>query len=183
MAGHPSPLLPEKALAALFRKDIKALKRFLNEATVNLRSDLYGRTLLMLAVGVEDGLGLVRLLIEAGADVNLADTRGRYTALHFAVIDFRLEAVRVLLKAGADPNARDASGWSPLHHLVRGHDLMKLLALELVGHGADPDQADGAGVSAREEAERTGRRELFQGLVTPKRRPKAKGRRTRRPAP
>jgi ankyrin repeat protein len=183
MADDSPPVLPGKALTALFRKDVKALQRFLNGDTVDLRSDLYGRTLLMLAVGVEDGLELVRLLIEAGADVNLADTRGRYTALHFAVIDFRLEAVRLLLKAGADPNARDASGWSPLHHLVRGHDLMKLLALELVGRGADPDQADGAGVSAREEAERTGRRELFQGLVMPKRRPKAKGRSTRKPAP
>jgi ankyrin repeat protein len=183
MADHSPRLLPEKALTALYRKDIKTLKRFLNEDTVNLRSDLYGRTLLMLAVDVEDGLELVRLLIEAGADVNLADTRGRYTALHFAVIDFRLGVIRLLLKAGADPNVPDASGWTPLHHLVRRPDLTKLLALELVGHGADPEQADGAGVSAREEAERTGRRELLQGLAMANRRPKAKRRRARGPAP
>jgi ankyrin repeat protein len=176
-------MLPEKIVTALYRKDFETLKRDLNRDTVNLRSDLFGRTPLMLAVGIEDGLELVRFLIEAGADVNLADTRGRYTALHFAVIDFNKEMIRLLLKAGADPNAPDSSGWTPLHHLVRGINLKKMIAHELVGHGADPDQKDGAGVSAREEAERSGQKDLLQGAVMPKRKPKPGGQGKRKAKP
>jgi ankyrin repeat protein len=179
MAARPTATLPEKAITALYRKDYKALGRFLNKNTVNLREEGTGRTLLMLAVGLEDGIAMLRFLIDHGADVNLHDHTGRYTALHFAASDIDKEAVRILLAAGADPNAPDESGWTPLHHVVRGPDTRVLLVLDLVGKGADPAQKDGAGVSPRDEARRLGEGNLLRCMrtLTRGRKPKSKGKR------
>jgi ankyrin repeat protein len=176
MASPTSLTLPRKIVAALYRKDFKALKRFLNKDTIKLGDEDDGRTLLMLACGVEDGLELVRFLIEQGADVNLADTGG-CTALHFAVIDFRKEVSRLLLECGADPNAQDDSGWTPLHHLIRGPNFKVLLAMDLLRYGADPHQDDAAHESPRDAAEREGEDDLLallskQKTSRKKRRPK-----------
>jgi ankyrin repeat protein len=175
-------MLPEKIITALYRKDYPALKRFLTEETINLREERTGRTLLMLAVGIEDGLEMLRFLIDSGADVNLADHKGQHTALHFAAFDLHQEAVRILLQAGADPNAQDAHGWTPMHIVVYEPDPRKLLVLDLVGEGADPDRKDGRNVSPREEARRTSQLDLLHcmGSPKPKRTPAGQGKRTRR---
>ena len=49
MADRSTPTLPERIITALYRKNYKALDRFLNEKTVNLRDKEDGRTLLMMA--------------------------------------------------------------------------------------------------------------------------------------
>jgi ankyrin repeat protein len=171
VAKSSPPTLPERAVTALYRKDYKALGRFLTAETVNLRTGSDGRTLLMLAACATDAdPAMVRFLIDHGADVNLADTAGRYTALHLAACSLRKDVVQVLLKAGADPNAADRSGWTPLHHVVAAPDPRFFLVRELVGHGADPDQKGGAWKTAKELAAETGRQELFRGVEQPKRR-------------
>lgn len=96
--------------------------------------------------------------------MNVADTAGRYTALHLAAASLRKDVVQVLLRAGADPNAADASGWTPLHHIVVAPDPRFLLVLELVEHGADPGRRAGAWKTAKELAADTGRQELFRGV-------------------
>lgn len=45
---------------------------------------------------------LVQLLTDAGADLNMTDSRG-YTALHFAVTEGNVEVVKKLLSSGANP--------------------------------------------------------------------------------
>ena len=78
---------------------------------------------------------LVRLLLEAGADV---EWRGgdeedeetyEWTALHHAASGGHLEAVRVLLEFGADIDATNADVDSPLHLAVmsRHADVVRLL--------------------------------------------------------
>jgi hypothetical protein len=59
----------------------------------------------------------VRLLIEAGANVN-AQTCGQGTALHCSAEEGYTEIVALLLKANADPNIKDSKGKTPLDFAV-----------------------------------------------------------------
>jgi len=75
-----------------------------------------GRTPLILAAR-GDNEALVRVLLEAGADVAARHTGGG-TALHSAVeAGGSAAVVQVLLEAGADPDARDNAGLTPLQEL------------------------------------------------------------------
>lgn len=79
--------------------------------------DQAGRDPLHYAAKNNDAHG-VGVLLAAGVDVNLTDTRSRYTPLHFAVQDGAVDAARVLLDAGADVQAVCAPGLTPLHLAV-----------------------------------------------------------------
>ncbi|MCY3757629.1 MAG: ankyrin repeat domain-containing protein [Acidobacteria bacterium] len=58
---------------------------------------------------VETAFSLTKVLIEAGANVNLPDARG-WTPLHWAAIDAPDSIVTLLLKAGADPQIQNNRG-------------------------------------------------------------------------
>lgn len=76
-----------------------------------------------LHAGLAGPLGIdgVRLLVEAGADVN-ARQHGGYTALHAAAQNGRIEIVDLLLDRGADPNAATEDGRRPVDFArERGH--------------------------------------------------------------
>jgi len=64
------------------------------------------------AQGARSGLDVVRLLINAGADINLRCEHGR-TALHMAAAWGHLAEVQLLLDHGADPDLRDDGGLTP----------------------------------------------------------------------
>ncbi len=55
----------------------------------------------------------VVLLIQAGADVNVASLYG-VTALYQAVLSGFTQIARILIDAGADVDAQSVNGWSPL---------------------------------------------------------------------
>merc|ERR1712115_712656 len=57
----------------------------------------------------------MKLLINAGADVNSGDFEGT-TPLHFATMNGRAPAVQLLVEAGADPSRVDNKGVSPLDY-------------------------------------------------------------------
>jgi ankyrin repeat protein len=73
-----------------------------NRADVNAREQRYGDTALMWAA-VAGHVDVVRLLIEAGADVRMVDDEG-VTALHLARANGHTEVAAALLAAGADPS-------------------------------------------------------------------------------
>ena len=73
-----------------------------NRADVNAREQRYGDTALMWAA-VAGHVDVVRLLIEAGADVRAVDDEG-VTALHLARANGHTEVAAALLAAGANPN-------------------------------------------------------------------------------
>lgn len=63
-------------------------------------------------------LEVVRLLLDAGADVNAHNENGHWgtTPLHAAAHANQAAIAELLINHGADLNARDMNGQPPLHH-------------------------------------------------------------------
>jgi Notch-like protein len=97
-----------------------------------------GTTPLMLAarLAIE---GMVEALIEANADVNAADEKGK-TALHWAAAVNNVEAVNVLLKNNANRDAQNSSDETPLFLAAREGSYQACRAL--LDHGANREIQD-----------------------------------------
>jgi ankyrin repeat protein len=67
---------------------------------------------------------IVRMLIEAGAKVDAADTQYGFTALASAARNGHVGVIRLLLNAGADPSRKIVDGRTPLDLAKHyGHEL------------------------------------------------------------
>jgi ankyrin repeat protein len=90
---------------------------------------------------------VAKVLIEHGADVNMASKPAGFTPLHSAVADDAGEAtkdlVRMLLDANADPNARSATDGTPVHTAAFTGNIPVLQLL--LAYGGDPAAADNKG--------------------------------------
>ena len=90
---------------------------------------------------------VAKVLIEHGADVNMASRPAGFTPLHSAVADDEGEAtkdlVRMLLDANADPNARSATDGTPVHTAAFTGNIPVLQML--LAYGGDPAAADKKG--------------------------------------
>ena len=89
--------------------------------------------------GVRHLVGL-KILLDAGADVNARDKRGR-NVLHILDSPFvdekcKIELTRELLERGVDINARDQDGATPLGRLAQMNFPNEAFAAFLVAHGA-----------------------------------------------
>jgi ankyrin repeat protein len=108
--------------------------------------DIDGKTAIFAVESRTDGddaarAECVRLLVEAGADVNARDNDGN-TPLHETGL---VEVVKELLKAGADVNARNNDGETPIFK-AWDPDIMALL----IEHGADLTLRNNEGKTAAE---------------------------------
>lgn len=127
--GHDPSWVPSAAIAAdvvaeyespwwtAAKKADESALRSLLEADGDFRDvdavDGDGRTALLFV----SGLGsepCVRLLAEAGADLDRRDGSGGLTALHMAAGYVRPGVVKLLVELGADPEAEDDRGRTPL---------------------------------------------------------------------
>ena len=86
---------------------------------------------------------LVRMLLDAGAEVNERDKQGR-TPLMYAAKKSDADIVTVLLKAGADVNARDAEGNTAFIYASGGNHANEIMPI-LLAAGADPYAVNNAG--------------------------------------
>ncbi|XP_035135647.3 2-5A-dependent ribonuclease isoform X2 [Callithrix jacchus] len=117
--------------------------------------------LLIEAVQKED-VGLVRQLLEGGANVNFQEEEGGWTALHNAVQMGREDIVKLLLLHGADPVLRKKNGATPfIIAAIEGN--VKLLELFL-SKGADVNECDFYGFTAFMEAAAYGKIRALQFL-------------------
>ena len=99
--------------------------------------------------------GLLRLLIEHGADVDALGYEGNHgwaPPLVLACWEGTVETVRLLLEAGADPNLPSRPGGSALHAAINHYDAEKIELL--LAHGARHDLYSAAAVGDLEEVER-----------------------------
>ena len=101
---------------------------------------------------------IVTMLLEAGADVNLAETFFGGGPLHEVLMGHPSDEInRIaldLLARGADPNAVNRSGWTALH--IAAYDSGPELIRAMVEAGADPQARDGDGESPLHPAARHG---------------------------
>jgi cytohesin len=94
---------------------------------------------------------IVDLLLENGADVNLAAANPmKVTAMHAAASSRQTGIIAKLLAHGADPNARQHGNWTPLHQAAAQglEDMVRLL----LKHGADPTAINDAQETAKDMA-------------------------------
>ena len=96
-----------------------------------------------LCVAAENGFkDVVKLLLDAGAEPNIADGYGD-TPLYSATKNRHTDVVKLLLDAGVEPNMPDKYGDTPLKLAV--HNGRKEMVEVLVERGAEPNIRDNSG--------------------------------------
>ena len=105
----------------------------------------------LICVAARNGkLNTLKLLLKAGAQVNLiAEDRGS-SALLDSAIERNKEMVKILIEAKADLNVQSKDGQTALVVVVGAGD--DEISEMLIKAGADPDIKDALGVSARKYA-------------------------------
>ena len=111
----------------------------------------------------------LRLLLDAGAEVNVVDHSGR-TPLHWACGAGQVEAMRELVQRGAEVDAVDDKGETPLVCVISArtlplHDRVEAVRL-LLQVEADRSIPNGEGETARDVAEARGLEEVVELLDT-----------------
>jgi ankyrin repeat protein len=150
-----APNKPEELtqMTPLMAAETAALTKILLEAGADPdQRDRVGRTALHHAMKAREAASIVRVLGQAGADLNArAADIGECTPLHVAV-EYYMEvedhkeialAMRILVHLGADIDATDAAGRSVLA-IAAKHNQPELIRL-LIELGADPGRKLGDG--------------------------------------
>ena len=165
--------------------DVAAERRMVQGVWWLLQDGAYNRSELDKALNEasydDRNMGIVRMLLVAGADVTVAHEdrhihtrvvgihhdrivvhRNGHTALHAAAASGSVEIARVLIAAGADVHAGDRHGWAVLHEASDyGHiGVVRLL----LAAGAHVDQPTGYGWTALMNASR-GRVDMVRLLI------------------
>lgn len=104
--------------------DLETVKQLLSSGATDIDSrDVNGRTALMYAVSLRDGIELVNYLLALGANLHAMDNEGQ-TALHWAASHGRHRALQIIVDRGAAIDQLDSQGRSVLH-LCSSHRSMK----------------------------------------------------------
>ena len=95
----------------------------------------------------QDRQSIVKLLVEAGADLEAQDAEKGLTPLHYAALRNKALCADMLLKCGANVHAVERVGATALHAaaMMGSVDVAKVL----LRHGADPNRTDSLGHSPK----------------------------------
>lgn len=131
-------------LEAVRRRNLQALGLLLSEGGEGIDAQCHGHRAIHEAL--QDDL-MMELLLKHGANPNpLPGDRNGEGPLHIAVRHCNSRAVLLLLEHGADPNGMAASGRSAWHILCEAPAWdRRLVARQLINHGANPVLPDSAG--------------------------------------
>ncbi|HPF99229.1 MAG TPA: ankyrin repeat domain-containing protein [Kiritimatiellia bacterium] len=86
---------------------------------------------------------MVKLLLERGADPNVADSVGGATPLHFAAGAGNEQSVELLLAAKAYAGAADGDGFLPIHRAAETGSVAAVAAFVSIGFDADTPTKSG----------------------------------------
>ncbi len=135
----------EELFSAARSNDVEKVRSLL-EADVDA-CDEDGRTALMDAASWNGNEGVIKILIEAGAAVNVPDLNGNTALMIAASENGNEDVVKILIEAGADVNAKNKDGMTALMRAVLDGE-SKEAARILIENGADVNAANNAGCSA-----------------------------------
>ena len=110
-----------------------------------------------------DAVEIMRLLIDAGADVNWTNPNDGATALHAASIDGEADAAQILIQSGARLDSRTIDGFAPLHCAAQeGHlDTVQIL----LAAGAPVNAVSASGHTALHSAAQGGHAAAVKALI------------------
>lgn len=165
-ADNETPLLA----AVRFKQDdcVKILLERGAVPEVRYPDEKGGLSALITACGEEDGLNIVKMLVEAGADVNYATkpqidaAGGEWTPLNYAAPS--KEIMKHLLDAGANVNQANSRGWTIFHRVAIETGCVSS-AKQLLAYGADPKVRDCYGNTALHLAASYGWLDMVKFLV------------------
>lgn len=123
---------------ASIRGELGEMQRLIAEGASLDEVDDFGRTPLMWAVsGKSNPLAAVRLLLNAGADVNARGSNQATALLEAVTAEAPLEVIQALVEAGADPNIRSRIFGTPLQAAAENGNSPQAFSL-LLAAGGDP---------------------------------------------
>jgi ankyrin repeat protein len=152
-------------IKAIYRHDEAEIRNLMQQGVDFGFRERDGGTVLMCAVREKD-LGLVSLVIKAGASITDSDAGG-WTALHFAAQEGVVEIAEELIRSGAMVDAQDCTGRTPLFVAVLNSKGSGNMIRTLMANGANPNIANEKGVSPLRLAESIENFELKQFLTRP----------------
>jgi len=106
-----------------------------------------------------EGGGVVRALVDGGANVNANDGVKRCTALHMAARRGNVDVIDALVDGGADREARDSEGETPLRRAVNCNKVEA--AKLLLARGANPHSTGSKRLTPATAARSSQMKQLF----------------------
>jgi len=108
---------------------------------------------------------MIEYLVEHGADVNAVEKGERWTPLHFAAREQKVQLVKILLDRGAAVDPVDAYGNTPLWRCIMSTYPRNPAVVDLLlAHGADPRHKNNCDVSPIDVAQTMGNLVLVKRL-------------------